>query len=52
MKILKPLSLLLILAIAFYACDKKKNGDVDNKPTPVDSTNIQGYNILSKLPGI
>jgi len=53
MKTLTSITLLLLLVISFSACDKKKkNGDDDNKPTPVDSTNIQGYNILSKLPGI
>ncbi len=53
MKTLKSIALLLILVISISACDKKKkNGDNDNKPTPVDSTNIQGYSILSKLPGI
>lgn len=43
----------ILITLLISACDKKKkNTDHNNKPTPVDSTNIQGYNLLSKLPGI
>jgi hypothetical protein len=50
---MKPyLYILFITAAIISACDKNKNNSDNNNSNSVDSTNIQGYGILNKLPGI